>query len=64
MTNLEVTYRTVKQFCSDLDAIYEDYLVDLIGTNGLCLLKRHNLIESCGIVSGRKLYTLLDWKES
>ena len=63
MTNLERVYQTVKNDCMDLDAIYEDYLIDLVGTNGLYLLKERKLVETCGRMYGRQLYTLLDWKD-
>lgn len=64
MTNLERVYQTVKNDCHGLDAIYEDYLIDLIGTNGLYLLKKNNLLETCGRQYGRQLYVLCEWKES
>lgn len=63
MTNLERVYHTVKNNCQGLDAIYEDYLIDLIGTNGLYLLKEHKLLETCGRQYGRQLYVLCDWKD-
>lgn len=64
MTNLERVYQTVKNDSHGLDAIYEDYLIDLIGTNGLYLLKKNKLLETCGKQYGRQLYVLCEWKES
>ena len=55
-------YETVKEVCGGLDAIYEDYLIYLVGYEGLYLLHDNRLIESCGVVHGRKLYVLCDKK--
>ena len=52
-------YDIVKQACGDLDAIYEDYITWLVGVEGLYVLKKHKRVETCGIVNGRQLYTLL-----
>lgn len=58
--NVDVVYQTVKKVFDDVDAIYEDYLIYLVGYEGLHILQAKNLIESCGVVEGRKLYTLVD----
>ena len=42
-----------------LDAVYEDYILKLVGTYGLKALIDCGLIESCGVVNGRKLYKVL-----
>lgn len=55
-------YELVKEEFKGLDAIYEDALIHLIGIYGLYLLREHNLIEGCGVVNGRNLYTLCDKK--
>lgn len=39
-----------------LDAVYEDYIIKLVGEHGLSALLKHRLIEPCGIVNGRNLY--------
>ena len=36
-----------------VDAVYEDAIIDCVGINGL-----HLLIETCGILEGRKLYAI------
>ncbi len=43
--------------CKDC-AVYEDAIIDIIGKRGLSLLRKHQLIESCGIINQRKLYAL------
>ena len=39
-----------------VDAVYEDVIINLVGKRGLELLREFRLIESCGIIDGRKLY--------
>ena len=39
-------------------AIYEDKIIDIVGNYGLTLLRRYGLIESCGIISNRRLYAI------
>lgn len=57
--NPEQVYKTIKEVCSDMDAIYEDYIIYLVGYEGLYVLRENELIESCGVIDGRKLYTLM-----
>jgi hypothetical protein len=40
------------------DAIYEDAIIDTIGKYGFDLIRQFRLIESCGIINGRKLYAI------
>lgn len=58
--DIEYIYEAVKLECSDLDSIYEDYIVDLVGRTGLKALLHHKLLETCGVINGRQLYVLLD----
>ena len=62
MSYADHVYYFVEKECSKWDAIYEDYIIHLVGIFGLTALRERNLIESCGAVNGRKLYTLLDKK--
>lgn len=43
-----------------VDAIYEDYILMIVGLNGLNALREHKLIEPCGNIQGRQLYALCD----
>ena len=52
-----------KNECDGLDAVYEDYIISLVGLYGLLLLKGNRLLETCGVVNGRQLYALVE-KES
>ncbi len=59
LTYAEKVYDIVKYKSEGRDAIYEDYIVELVGIMGLKALKEHRLIETCGVVKGRQLYTLM-----
>lgn len=56
--NIATVYESVKEVFNELDAIYEDYLISLVGYEGLYKLRENELIESCGVVGGHKLYAL------
>lgn len=56
--NVWVLYDAVKEECEGMDAVYEDRIVQLVGTVGLNILKEHNYIEGCGVINGRQLYVL------
>ena len=43
---------------ADLDAVYEDYILKLVGTFGLKDLKACGLIEPCGRVNGKQMYKI------
>lgn len=58
LVNPDDTYETVKENAKGLDAIYEDYIIELVGVDGLGLLLQERLLETCGVVDGRQLYTL------
>ena len=53
-------YLMVMEEFADLDAIYEDALIHLVGVRGVEALNENKLLESCGVVNGRQLYTLCD----
>ena len=59
-TYTDCVYELIKYKCKDLDAIYEDYIVDLVGNCGLGALKRAGLLEGCGVLNCRQLYTLVE----
>lgn len=40
------------------DAIYADVIVQEVGEKVFALLKRFCMIESCGVIQGRKLYAI------
>jgi hypothetical protein len=55
-------YKIVKEGSIGFDAIYEDYVLELVGSEGLDILKSNRLVESCGVVYGRQLYVLCELK--
>lgn len=56
-------YDIIKTESTGLDSIYEDFIQHCVGVYGLNALLDANLLEACGVVNGRKLYTLLNWEE-
>ena len=61
--NVKYIYNVVKQDCDGLDSVYEDYLIHLVGTYGVNLLKENSLLESRGVIDGRQLYVIVEAKE-
>lgn len=55
-------YELLKEEFKGFDAIYEDAIIQLIGIYGLTMLIRHKLVETCGVVNGRQLFTLCPLK--
>lgn len=51
-------YEIVENELGDFDAIYEDYIINLVGYAGLNALRLNKYIETCGIVNGRQLYVI------
>lgn len=51
-------HRIIKRNYPNVEALYEDVIHKLVGTNGLNALKEANLIEVCGGYCGRKLYAI------
>lgn len=60
---VDQVYEVVKNESVGFDAIYEDYILELVGEEGLYALKDNRLVETCGVVYGRQLYVLCN-KES
>lgn len=56
----EHVYMILKEDSKGTDAIYEDYILYMVGNVGLFALKDYKLVETCGIVNGRQLYALVD----
>lgn len=62
MSYVDDVYEIVRLDCMDMDAIYGDYICQIIGVYGFNALYEHKLLESCGVVNGRQLYVLCDKK--
>ena len=59
---LDYIYTVVKLESSGMDAIYKDYIIELVGKFGFSALYVNRLLEPCGSVNARELYVLLDKK--
>lgn len=60
MLTTKQIYTIVKNECEGLDAVYEDYIINLVGLYGLLILRGNKLLETCGVVNGRQLYSLIE----
>lgn len=58
-----LVYDIVAIECEYFEAIYEDYILELVGAKGLEALLKAGYLETCGVVNGRQLYTLLEKKD-
>lgn len=58
MLDISQILRTLEEHCWTFDAVYEDYLEELVGYDGLYILRKNELIESCAVINGRRLYAL------
>lgn len=63
MRYVDYVYNMVSTECKDMDSIYADYIIRLVGVYGLHALESYQLVETCGVVNGRQLFTLLEKKE-
>ena len=57
---VELVYDIIRMETKGLDSFYKDYILILVGVYGLNALITHKLVESCGVVNERQLYTLLE----
>lgn len=56
----DYVYEILKNESRNLDALYQDYILELVGVMGMDALIENKLVESCGVINGRRLYTLCD----
>lgn len=59
---VDYVYNIVKMDTEELDAIYKDYILQMVGVYGFNALYGSNLLEGCGVVNGRQLYVLCEKK--
>lgn len=64
MLYVDYVYDIIKNESRNLDALYKDYILSLVGAMGMQALLENNLVETCGVVNGRQLYVLCEKKES
>lgn len=58
-TYVNHVYEIVRLETLDMDAIYKDYILRIVGTFGFNALLMNGLLESCGVVNDRQLYVLV-----
>lgn len=58
MKYLDRVYQIVLHETYHMDAIYKDYILQIVGVFGFNALYGAKLIESCGSVNGRSLFVL------
>ena len=60
MKYAEYVYEIIRNESKNLDAIYQDYILYMVGAMGMQALVENGLVESCGSVNGRLLYVLCE----
>lgn len=60
MNYVDYVYDIVRLDCEGMDAIYGDYIKQMVGVYGLNALIEEKLVENCGVLNGRQLYVLCD----
>lgn len=63
MRYVDYVYNIVKADTEGMDAIYKDYIIQMVGIYGFNALHEHKLIEGCGVMNDRYLYVLCEKKE-
>lgn len=64
MKYIDFVYEILKADSQGLDAVYEDYILQLVGEEGFKALLQNNLLEACGVVSGRQLWAIVEKRMS
>lgn len=64
MRYVDYVYNMISTECKDMDSVYADYIIRCVGVYGLNALVAHQLVETCGVVNGRQLFTILEKKET
>lgn len=60
MRYVDYVYEIIKNESRNLDALYQDYILYLVGAMGMQALVENKLVETCGVMNGRLLYVLCD----
>ena len=60
MDYVDYVYDIVKSDTEGMDAIYKDYIIQMVGVYGFNALYYERLLEGCGVVNDRKLFVLCD----
>lgn len=60
MRYVDYVYEIVKNEGRNFDALYQGYILELVGIMGMQALLENNLLETCGVVNGRQLFVLCE----
>lgn len=60
MNYVDYVYDIVRLDCEGMDSIYKDYIIQMVGVYGFNALHQARLIESCGVINGRRLFVLCE----
>lgn len=61
-TYVDYVYEIVKNDTEGMDAIYKDYIIQMVGVYGFNALYEVRLLEGCGSVNARELYVVCERK--
>ena len=56
--DLDILHEVVNGCTRGMDAAYEDYIIDLVGEEGFWILRKNRILEPCGSIDGRNLFTV------
>lgn len=51
-------YKQLKELSGKSEAVTEEAIINDLGTWALMMLREYNLIESCGVINGNKMYAI------
>lgn len=60
MKYADYVYEIVKNEGRNWDALYQDFILEMVGVCGMEALLENKLIETCGVVNGRQLFVLCE----
>ena len=63
MSYANLVYDILASKCEYMDAIYEVYILELVGSSGLDALLAAGYLEGCGVINGRQLYVLTEKRD-
>ena len=58
--NVEHLCDSIKEVFTDTNALYEEYIIYLVGFEGLYTLIENGLLESRDVINGRRVYALCE----
>lgn len=56
--DLDLFHEIIAGYARGMDVVYGDYVIYLIGQEGFDMLRENHILESCGSIEGRDLFTV------